>query len=90
MPGEYFERDWEVQVKQMVRLDMEKVLASHAPGTEILIEGGDPADSICEVARQREADLIVIGRGTASGIFGRMRAHAYEIIRDSPCPVVSV
>lgn len=90
MPGEYFERDWEVQVKQMVRLDMEKVLASHAPDTEILIEGGDPADSICEIARQREADLIVIGRGTASGIFGRMRAHAYEIIRDSPCPVVSV
>lgn len=90
MPGEYFERDWEVQVKQMVRRDLEKILAAHAPGAEILIEGGDPADSICELARQRDTDLIVIGRGTASGIFGRMRAHAYEIIRDSPCPVVSV
>ncbi len=90
MPGEYFERDWEVQVRKTVRVDMEKVLQTHAPEAELLIEGGDPADTICEVARQRNADLIVIGRGTASGIFGRMRAHAYEIIRDSPCPVVSV
>ncbi len=90
MPGEYFERDWEVQVKQTVHKDLEKLLASHAPDADIVIEGGDPADTICEIARQREADLIVIGRGTASGIFGRMRAHAYEIIRDSPCPVVSV
>ena len=90
MPGEYFERDWEVQVKQMVRKDLEKLLVADAEHAEILIEGGDPADTICELARQRDADLIVIGRGTASGIFGRMRAHAYEIIRDSPCPVVSV
>jgi nucleotide-binding universal stress UspA family protein len=90
MPGEYFERDWEIQVRQMVRNDLEKVLAPHTKDPEILVEGGDPADTICELAKQREADLIVIGRGTASGIFGRMRAHAYEIIRDSPCPVVSV
>jgi nucleotide-binding universal stress UspA family protein len=90
MPGEYFERDWEVQVRKTVRADIQKVLAGKAPHAEVLIEGGDPADTICEIARQRGADLIVIGRGTASGIFGRMRAHAYEIIRDSPCPVVSV
>jgi nucleotide-binding universal stress UspA family protein len=90
MPGEYFERDWEVQVRKTVRADIQKVLAGQAPHAEVLIEGGDPADTICEIARQRGADLIVIGRGTASGIFGRMRAHAYEIIRDSPCPVVSV
>lgn len=90
MPGEYFERDWEVQVRQMVTKDLEKVMTPHAKDAEILVEGGDPADTICELARKREADLVVIGRGTASGIFGRMRAHAYEIIRDSPCPVVSV
>ncbi|MDZ7637946.1 MAG: universal stress protein [Bryobacterales bacterium] len=90
MPGEYFERDWEVQVKNLVTKDLEKLLAGKAESAEIIVEGGDPADTICETARTKHADLVVIGRGTASGIFGRMRAHAYEIIRESPCPVVSV
>lgn len=90
VPGEYFERDWEVQVKQMVQQDLKKILEKESLESEVVIAGGDPADRICELAKERSADLLVIGRGTASGIFGRMRAHAYEIIRDSPCPVVSV
>jgi nucleotide-binding universal stress UspA family protein len=90
LPGEYFERDWEVQVKRLVNTDLAKLLAGKPGEPEIVVEGGDPADAICEAANSRDADLVVIGRGTASGIFGRMRAHAYEIIRESPCPVVSV
>ena len=36
------------------------------------------------------ADVLVIGRGSAAGMFGRLRTNAYAIIRQSPCPVVSV
>jgi len=36
------------------------------------------------------ADLLVIGRGSASGVFGRLRTNAYAIIRQSPCPVLSI
>lgn len=90
VPGEYFERDWEVQVKQLVTVDLEKLFAGKPGEPTLLVEGGDPVDTICGAARSGPADLMVIGRGTASGIFGRMRAHAYEIIRESPCPVVSV
>ena len=90
VPGEYFEKDWEVQVRKMVEADLQKLLAKEGVEAEIVILGGDPADGICGLAKERAADLLVIGRGTASGIFGRMRAHAYEIIRDSPSPVVSV
>jgi hypothetical protein len=32
----------------------------------------------------------VIGRGSAAGVYGRLRANAYTLIRQSPCPVVSV
>jgi nucleotide-binding universal stress UspA family protein len=51
---------------------------------------GEPAPAICEAAQQMKADVLVIGRGSASGVFGRLRTHAYAIIRQSPCPVVSV
>jgi nucleotide-binding universal stress UspA family protein len=57
---------------------------------EVLIEPGDPAGVICNAAKRLEADLVVIGRGSAAGVFGRLRTNAYAIIRQSPCPVVSV
>src|SRR5260370_967020 len=36
------------------------------------------------------AGTVVIGRGSAAGNFGRLRTNSYAIIRQSPCPVVSV
>lgn len=41
-------------------------------------------------ALQHNADLVMVGRGGVHGSFGRLRTHAYAIIRDSPCPVLSV
>ena len=56
----------------------------------LLLESGDPAEVICTSAAQLHADALVIGRGSASGVYGRLRTNAYAIIRQSPCPVVSV
>ena len=36
------------------------------------------------------ADLVVIGRHTDDSILGRLTTHAYAIVRESPCPVLSV
>jgi len=63
-----------------------------AAGTsaKVVIESGDPPYLIETVAKREAADLVVIGRGAAAGVLGRLRANAYAIIRQSPCPVVSV
>jgi nucleotide-binding universal stress UspA family protein len=42
-----------------------------------------------EVVR-RKADLLITGRGHSIGTFSRLWSHLYSIIRDSPCPVLSV
>jgi nucleotide-binding universal stress UspA family protein len=57
---------------------------------DLLMETGEPAKAICEAAERLHADVLVIGRGSASGVYGRLRTNAYAIIRQSPCPVVSV
>ncbi len=49
----------------------------------------DIAQETAEVAANKQADLIVIGRGTAHAAFGSLRTHAYDIIRQAPCPVLS-
>ena len=55
-----------------------------------IVVGGSVASAIKRQALELRADLVVIGRGTATGVLGRLRSNAYEIIRDSPCPVVSI
>jgi nucleotide-binding universal stress UspA family protein len=57
---------------------------------DIAIETGEPSRLICASATRLRANLLVIGRGSAAGVFGRLRTNAYAIIRESPCPVVSV
>jgi nucleotide-binding universal stress UspA family protein len=46
------------------------------------------AHEVSSFAQFAEADLLVLGRG-AHG-HERLRAHAYGIIRQAPCPVLSV
>jgi hypothetical protein len=51
---------------------------------------GEIIPAVTEGAQQTRADLVVIGRGSVSEPFGRLRTHAFGIIQRSPCPVLSV
>jgi nucleotide-binding universal stress UspA family protein len=57
---------------------------------DLLVETGEPAKAICDAAERLHSDVLVIGRGSAAGVYGRLRTNSYAIIRQSPCPVVSV
>lgn len=48
------------------------------------------ADGIHHEVVRRKADLLVTGRGHSIGTFSRLWSHLYSIIRDSPCPVLSI
>src|SRR5258706_3890919 len=56
----------------------------------VCIDAGTVPDVVREEALQHGADLILIGRGMLQGTLGRLRTHAYGIIRHAPCPVLSV
>ena len=51
---------------------------------------GDVPETVCDLAKSTRADLLVVGRGAPDESGGRLTAHAYAIIRQSPCPVISV
>ena len=57
---------------------------------EVCIAGGDVSKVVHAAAVHHEADLVIIGRGKMRETFGRLRTHSYSIIRDSPCPVLSL
>lgn len=56
----------------------------------IVVVEGAVGESIAAAAKKYQADLLIIGRGCVRGTLGRLRTHANDIIRRSPCPVLSV
>ena len=57
---------------------------------EITVKAGNAPEVVRAVAQENGVDLLVIGRGHASGVLGRLRTNAYAILRESPCPVAAI
>jgi nucleotide-binding universal stress UspA family protein len=57
---------------------------------EVHVASADPTDYIAQVAESSYADILVIGRHAQSGPLKGLREHAMSIIREAPCPVISV
>jgi len=81
---------WRTQVRQAAETELQLIQREAGAQGDLFLEAGEPARVICSEALRVQADVLVIGRGSAAGVFGRLRANAYAIIRQSPCPVVSV
>ncbi len=89
-PGEYFDQKLVAELSGAARQEMEKLVQGLDRPAGICVESGDPPKAVRQAAGKVQADLVVIARGSAAGVFGRLRTNAYAIIRESPCPVVSV
>jgi nucleotide-binding universal stress UspA family protein len=67
--------------------ELQRVVGSHA---RVTIAIGPIKDALTEAARRLRADALVIGRNSQPGTQGRLRDLTYAVIRDAPCPVISV
>jgi nucleotide-binding universal stress UspA family protein len=84
------EEAWRANLRWAAEKELRRVLDAAASEASLLVEAGQPARAICASTARLKAGLLVIGRGSAAGVFGRLRTNSYAIIRQSPCPVVSV
>lgn len=80
---------WQNELIESARLQMSELCHDAAVTAEIHIEAGSLSGMVRKAALDCNADLVVIGRGHAHGLLGRLRTNAYAIIRDSLCPVLS-
>ncbi len=90
MSGEYFEPNWRERFAEEAGKTIADLQQAAGTNAEVLFEAGDPGFQVSALARKHQLDMLIIGRGSTSGVFGRIRAHAYSIIRQAPCPVISV
>jgi nucleotide-binding universal stress UspA family protein len=80
----------EEEIREEARARMESIQQAAGVQGPLQIAAGEVAETIAEKARGQGADLILIGRGLLPSPLGRLRSNAYAIIRQSPCPVVSI
>ena len=81
-------------VKQQMAMDakaeIRKLQQKVGSEAEIEVVEEEASKAIAAQAEQWNANLVVISRGAATGVLGRLRGRSYAIIRESPCPVVSI
>ncbi len=81
------------RVEQGIYSQLAESLGHHADGVRctMRVETGRIQTAIVETADKIEADLLVMGVRPWTGLLARlMWPHAYEVVRESPCPVVTV
>jgi nucleotide-binding universal stress UspA family protein len=47
-------------------------------------------EGVLQEARRQKADIIITGRGRVQTRVSRMWSHLYRLVRESPCPVLSI
>lgn len=67
--------------------ELQSAAGSHAL---VSIAIGPIKDMLTEAARRLRADVLVIGRSPQPGVLGRLRDLSYAVVRDAPCPVLTV
>lgn len=75
---------------QSAREEAARQQAEAGTNLEVCMEGGSVSKIVRAAALHHDADLLLIGRGSLHEKFGQLRTNAYSIIRDAPCPVLSV
>ena len=93
-PGLPIQLDIEERVQSMERQtaqgrvsELQRAVGSHA---RVSIAAGPIKEALTEMACRLHADALVIGRSSQPSIQGRLRDLTYAVVRDSPCPVISV
>ena len=92
--------DWEAgewfpdETQQLVRAASQERLAGRIEQVScqstIHIQGMATVPCTVEVNPEHTIDALVIGRSVSHGIFGRLGANAFALIREATCPVFSV
>jgi nucleotide-binding universal stress UspA family protein len=88
--SELFTPDLRKMLVENATEDVQELMDKVNATGNVRVEMGFPERVVPAFVKGEKVDLLVIGRSADHGLLGRLRTHAYALIRESPCPVVSV
>lgn len=94
LPPAYYgfslEQEFAQSVSEQAKRRVEILQTAAGTAGQVYVNSGDPAKVVACAAKDFGADLVVIGRHGGKGLAGYLRPNAYGILRDSPCPAISI
>jgi len=69
---------------------VKEVLPVHSIEIMTLVEKGNPADVISDVALKFKYNLIVMGTHGNSGFRDNLGSTAFNVVKSAPCPVITI
>ena len=84
------EKELQEAMRKGAHAKLESIQQAAGVEGRLQVAVGEVGETVTEETRRQRADLIFIGRGLLPSPLGRLRSKAYAIIRESPCPVVSI
>jgi nucleotide-binding universal stress UspA family protein len=88
--GFYFDPDWRTQLTRTAMERIGQFREEMGIEASIAIEAGETPQVVATAAETMTADLLVIGRGSTPRAHGHLPTNAYAIVRQAPCPVVTI
>jgi nucleotide-binding universal stress UspA family protein len=92
LPGEpdTLPQDLPQQLAAFREQEVRDLLGRNAVTAETHVACEDVESYVPATAEDIGADVLIVGRSADTSVFGRLRSHSASLIRESPCPVVSV
>jgi nucleotide-binding universal stress UspA family protein len=88
--GSYSKIEPPMYMEDFARTEIEKLQSAAGTSAKVWLESAPIATAVRNAAVEHRADLVVIGRGEIGQSAGRLKEHTHSIIRESPCPVLSL
>jgi nucleotide-binding universal stress UspA family protein len=89
-PEKYFDTDLRAYLEEEARKTIGQLQQTAGVDVPLCLGAGEVSNVVRDSALGHSADIVVIGRGHATRTLGRLRSNVYSIIREAPCPVISV
>jgi nucleotide-binding universal stress UspA family protein len=89
-PAAEFNSEFERFLADCARGQIAKLQARVETAFDVSVAAGEVAKVVRAAALAHRADLTVIGRGHVQAPLSLLRTHAFGIIRNAPCPVLSL
>ena len=90
IPEKYFDADLRYCLEQDARKIIGQLQQTAGVAAPLCLGAGKVSHVVRDAALGHRADLVVIGRGRATHTLGRLRSNVYSIVREAPCPVISM
>jgi nucleotide-binding universal stress UspA family protein len=86
----YLDQEYVVDLTVAAKCRIAAIQGVAGTDAEVFVDAGETSRIVRCAAKHFQANVLVIGRHSQQGLAGHLRHNAYSILRESPCPVISI